>query len=342
MNKKYVSYSLLIGFLTFNSLSFSMHNAPRFIYYGSKALASSALPLATMVILHKVAKDEEEKIADLPDVKSKSPIVQEWAESIIEKSGCSKDDFSLKYGESWASFSNANAKYIRIPMIESLLLESALQQKRNANRWQRMTIFEKFEESLFGSFDEPMVSMENYNQHIDESSMVLKHEIGHIVANDGENSRRMKLAIPIAIETVCFGTSFAFNKLCKISPPKTIMKSLMRSGLAFGGIIPKRLCFFPIYFTYSRYREAEADKFACENAETKKELEASYAYWRLSEEDFEKKCCSEQLASTDLTEIDLRSKYKAFDPGHPYPADRADMVQKYINEWDAKHSGDKH
>jgi hypothetical protein len=38
----------------------------------------------------------------------------------------------------------------------------------------------------------------------------------------------------------------------------------------------------------------------------------------------------------------LRLEHDKFDPDHPYPTDRADMVQKYINEWDAKHPEDKH
>ncbi len=338
MNKEYGA--LLMASLISSTLLFSMHNAPKFIYYGSKILATSALPFVTMSILHKAAKATEEEIASLPDVKSKSPIVCEWAEDIIGKAGGSQYDISLKYGEQWASGSHKNKKYIKLPFTESLLLESALKQRRNANLRQKMTFFEKFKEDFFGSSDEAVIT--NYDQYIDESSMVLRHEIGHAVANDAENAQRMKLGIPVGLETICFGATYTFNKLCKISPPKTIMKSLGRSVLVFGGIIPKALCFPHIYFAYSRYLETEADKFSCENAETIKELEAFHGRRKRHQTDFERQCHLEQLVHKELTEADLRSKHKKFDPCHPYPADRADMVQKYINEWDIKHPGDKH
>jgi hypothetical protein len=343
MNKKYLIYTLLVGFLTMSSISFSMRNMPKIIYYGSKIVASTAIPVFIAKSLYEDEKKTEEEIAAMPDVKSKDPIIQEWAEGIIQELGCSQYDISLKYGEGWAACSNKNKNYIRLPFEKSFLLESALREQRNANHWQKMTFFEKFKEKLFGLFEEnELIEAQYCDQYIDRSSTSLKHELGHIVAHDCQNATLIKLAIPIAVETVCAGVTYNFNKLCKISPPKTIIKSLGRSALAGAGLLPKVTSSLFIYQAHARHRETQADKFACENAATKKELEARYFDLKSHGSQFEQHCRSKLEGQRELTEKELRSEYAKFDSLHPYPADRTEMVQEYIGRWDAKHPEDKH
>lgn len=345
MNKKYLMYSLFIAVLTFNSLSFSMYNAPKVIYYGSKILATSALPVGMTGLVYKALKDTEKECAGLPDVKSHSPIAQEWGEGIIKELGYYKYDISLKCGTKWASFSHKNKKYIIFPSFREVFkLEVALEQQKNAQRWQKMTWYEKIKTSFFEMPDQDFLTMSNCDQYIDEQNMSFKHEMGHIVANDCENSVRMKLAIPIAVETVYLGTNYAFNKLRKISPPTTIIKSLGRSGLAFAGIVPKILCnryiFGTYYRTHSRYREAEADRFACDAA-TRQELEAFYGFHKYHEQMLLKKICEEkQITPQEVTEKMLRSEHDKFDFHHSCSADRAAETQKFIDKWDAKHPKD--
>ena len=185
------------------------------------------------------------------------------------------------------------------------------------------------------------IKIKNYDQYIDQSSMALKHELGHIVANDGENYRRAVLAVPIAMEAVCFGATYNFKKLRKILPPKTIIESLGRSVFAFSGLIPKVVCSLGIIKAYAQYQETQADKFACENAATKKELEVCCLYWKNQQIQFEQDCHSKLAQQQGLTEKELRSQHDKFDSVHPYPADRAKMAQEYSDRWDVEHPEDK-
>src|SRR5438477_7680373 len=115
MNKKCLVYTLLVGFLATSFVSFSMHNMPKVIYYGSKVLASTAIPVYGMNSMYKGKKEKEEELAALPDVKSIDPIAQEWAETIMEDLGCSQHDISLKYGKAWYSCSINEKKHIVLP-----------------------------------------------------------------------------------------------------------------------------------------------------------------------------------------------------------------------------------
>lgn len=343
MNKNYRTYSLLMGFLSLSSLSFSMGNVPKIIYCGSKIITKGILPFVAMREVYKVSKVSAKKAADLPAVQSESPMVQEWAENIIQQAGVCPAGVSLKYGSDWSSESYNSEKNIMIPFAESILLESALRKQRNEHNWSKMSFFEKAQNLFFGPNEGyAYFNIKNHDQYVDQASMILKHEVGHIVANDCKNAMRMKLVMPIVIEAACSGVTYNFNRLCKISPPKTIMKSLGRSTFAFVGLVPKAICSSVIYRPYFRYQETKADKFACENAATKNELEAFYGFFKGIELNLLKKTCKlSQLTHEEVTEKMLRLEHDVSDFHHPYPADRADMVQKYIDKWDAEHPEDK-
>jgi Zn-dependent protease with chaperone function len=69
---------------------------------------------------------------------------------------------------------------------------------------------------------------------------------------------------------------------------------------------------------YSRYHETQADMFACENAESRLELE-EYATW------FRKR--------KHGGEVDFPLLMT-----HPLNDDRAAMIEAYLDKWDAEHN----
>ena len=98
---------------------------------------------------------------------------------------------------------------------------------------------------------------------------ILKHELKHIIKDDTKKIMCALGLIPVSVETVCSGVTHAFNKRYGIEAPKTFLKTAFRSSVAVGSVVPKLMFSLLGMSFYKRYEETAADKFACENAQTK-------------------------------------------------------------------------
>src|SRR5260221_13762958 len=87
----------------------------------------------------------------------------------------------------------------------------------------------------------------------------------------------------MAVEALSFGATLAFRKLCNIQEPKTLVKTILRSSVAIGSIVPKAFMSVISSILLHRYHESRADKFACEHAESRLELE-EFAKWHKENE----------------------------------------------------------
>jgi len=176
-------------------------------------------------------------------------------------------------------------------------------------------------------------SGDNPDKIITEQKIVSLHEISHIINSDAGNQFYVLGIIPVVVETASSGATHLFNKAYPVEVPKTWLKTALRSSAAVGSIIPKLGLSFVGLLSYIRHRETCADRFACENAENRYELEVFRDMFRKEQSAFE-----EQYEGPDgaLKDILLRVEHAKFDLVHPYLGDRADMVQGYLDKMDKK------
>lgn len=155
---------------------------------------------------------------------------------------------------------------------------------------------------------------------------LLKREINHYTNKDGYKSVTPFLWIPIITQTACSGTSTIVKKLFKIKPPKTWHQTLLFSCAAMGSAILKcgfnlALCKDYIKNTQRDYK-TRADKFACENAETKQELTEAHKHY------------SQYKWGLDIK----REEHSEREPFHPWPDNRARTIEPYIKKWNEEHT----
>jgi hypothetical protein len=166
---------------------------------------------------------------------------------------------------------------------------------------------------------------------VDENTMILRHELKHMINHDVQKSAYALGLAPLVVEGACSGTTYAFNKICGIEAPKRFLGTVFRSSVAIGSIVPKLMLSLASIGFYKRYEETQADKFACEHAESRSELEAFANFFKKYE--------NPEWASKSRNEIRLLAARK--DPIHPAPVDRKEMVESYLPKWDRDHSGEK-
>lgn len=84
---------------------------------------------------------------------------------------------------------------------------------------------------------------------------------------------------------------------------------------------------------FMRHTEREADRFACERANNRLELEQYRDFFIRRHNAFE----SEFSASAEQDKYLLSYEYLFSDFGHPALGERENMAQSYVIEWDKKH-----
>src|SRR5579863_3325498 len=290
MNKKYLVYSLLITFLMVCKPSFSMYGA---IFKAARAVGISTMPVFGLYKAYDTNKRTEDARKESRPFLDTA--IEKWGREKMKQLNVSHaESISFDYDLVWST----SGKKINVPALESIILNQAL--KFN-NDWRSKIGF------LRGDID----------KIIARNAMDLKHEIGHIVNKDPQNRLYAAVTVPIGIEALSFGITKVFRKLCNIQPqPKTFLKTMLRSCSAIGAIGPKFLMSCFGLNVFSRYQETQADKFACEHAESRLELEEFARSFKEHEKP--------EWVSKNRDEVRLLESIR--DPIHPAPVDRKEMV----------------
>lgn len=176
---------------------------------------------------------------------------------------------------------------------------------------------------------------------IAQSEMLKKHEFKHLLNGDVQKKAYSLVAAPCVVQAAGSGLTYSFNRIVDRKQPKTLLSLTGRSLVAVGAIGPKFFISNLGVIAYIRYQEAQADRFACEHAESREELETFKNLWGNQAAMYEQ-VMSQQANYVYADEKQRNRMVRIFqftdDREHPYPGDRAEMVQKYIDKWDAEHS----
>jgi hypothetical protein len=354
MNKKHLTCSILAIFLLACKPSFAMYGA---IFKAARAVGVTTLPVCGLYLFNKQDKTEQKRLELISET-----AIDTWGkEKMKQLKVPNAESIPFIYGFGWAT---GREKFIMVPRSESYQISKALELKNKS--------------SLGNFFYKIRFLGDDPDKKIALHSMLLKHEIGHIIKKDDSNAVYALATMPVAVEALSFGVTSAFRKLCNIQSPKTFVKTTLRSCSALGAIVPKALIGSAAYIFSNRYKEARADKFACKNAESRLELEEFEKFFQkptndsLKEKDvgslmfyylltgrfdnIPKGVRKEFIEYTEkgllemsrqLNDPDISEKRKnilknilhvANDPDHPHHQKRAENVRKYINKWDAEHN----
>jgi hypothetical protein len=294
MNKKYLKNSLLMMFLMVYMPSYTMHGA---IFKLARFAGVTTVPVFGSYTAYNKYKNHPEEMKTLKPVTEDA--VKNWF--VEEKQKLNISDVELVEGKNWAAWNNGTIGCVEIPSDDMNKLNQALINKSVHNE----------------------VTAAQDNAKIARDAMLLKHEFAHIINKDNQYRTSSLIAIPIGVEALSFGTTSAFRKLCNIQTPKTLIKTILRSGSAIGAIVPKAWLSLCLSVSFHRYHEARCDKFACEHAESRLELE-EFAKWHKNNES--------PYATGNRRDIRLAEFEK--DPTHPAPVDRREMAEEYITEYD--------
>jgi len=176
-----------------------------------------------------------------------------------------------------------------------------------------------------------------------QSEAIKKHEINHLLNKDTHRRMYAWVAAPCTVQAVSSSASYVFNAAFKRKGPQSMWSCMGRSSIACGSMAPKWVLSVLIVIGYVRYQEAEADRFACEHAESREELVAFKSFFDGVAKNNQKIIA---LSVADYDQMDQKKKkevewYFTFvsDIEHPHPAERAAMVQRYIDKWDEEHRG---
>jgi hypothetical protein len=301
MNKKYLQYSVLMMLLMIYKPSYAMYGA---MFNVARFVGVTTLPVFGSYTAYNRHKDNQKKLKELKPVTENA--VKDWfTEEKKKLNMLNVESVSLFEDQAWASGSYGKTGYITAPSNNIIKLNEALTNKSVNN--------------------ETIAAQDN--SEIARNAMLLKHELAHIINKDFQNGTYALVAIPLVVEALSFGTTSVFRKLCNIEEPKTLIKTMLRSSAALGSIVPKSLLSAALLIPFWRYREKRCDKFACEHAESRLELE-EFAKWHKKNES--------PYATGNRRDIRFAEFEK--DPVHPAPVDRKEMVEAYIAKWDAAHT----
>jgi hypothetical protein len=298
MNKKYLKNSLLMMFLVVYMPSYTMHGT---IFKLARFVGVTTAPAFGLYTACNKYKGNQEEVEALKPVTEDA--VKNWF--IEEKQKLNISNVKLIEGKNWTSYNDGKTGYVEIPSDDITKLNEALINKSVNNK----------------------TTMLKDNSEIARDVMFLKHEFAHIINKDSQYRTCSVVAIPLAIEALSFGAISAVRKLCNIQEPKTLTKTILRSSVAIGSIVPKGLLSLASVLFLWRSHETRCDKFACEHAESRLELE-EFAKWHKN---------NESLYATG-SRNDIRFAEFEKDPTHPAPVDRREMVETYIAQWDTTHA----
>lgn len=324
MIKKNFGYIVLMTILMVVKPSFSMH---QLIFRGAKLVGKGTLPVLGGALSYHQIKKHNQFSKDMDEAGSNPKVMADVINNAPIIRGLQVfDDFPPKAVEEllrnrWMKIGHPLVQTMPIVVTKTSGIPAvAICNKAVGIGYDEVNTLN---DALLGKID-------NSKEVIAGQKMISLHEIFHIINNDSKNRFYALGIAPIAVEAMSSGVTYGFNKICHIEVPKTWLKTVARSSLAVGSIVPK-LCFnlFAVC-SYHKYGEFCADRFACENAETREELIAFRDEFRKYQHDFEQEYQFQK-------DTNFRLEYTKVDPAHPYLGDRADMVQKYIDKWDAEH-----
>lgn len=337
MNQKYLKYSLSIMFLTVCNPSFAMGGK---VFKLARFVGVTTLPTYGLYKAHKrneVIQEAHKTVNPITD-----EFLQKWFKEQKEQLNIPNAESILLIGNGyWGSLTDKKNSYITLSASDAFRLSNALinqseaekeakeylkelkkLHRRKANR-SYIGFFSNSDDELIKSY-EWLIDLENqsidrYKTIIARDSMILKHELGHIVRKDSQRCTYSMAIIPLGIEMLSFGAISTFKKLYNMQP--SVLGEIMplRSCLSMAAIAPKALIGCITYYCFSRHTERQADEFACKNAQSRLELEMYVNYFK---------------------EFEDNGQYVSFT--HPDDIDRIKMGKGYINKWDREHpAGEK-
>ena len=313
MNKKYLIYNVLAVFLMTSTPSFSMNGS---FFRLARVAGATAVPCIALLLtinekeqLKKSVNRNNRSIRTVLRPKE-AILVEEWfLEKKEQVNTPNLETVLLVFGPEWGSIRNNTQGRVLVSSADLTELSAALVAKLEN---EKMTDW----------------SAHQNNMTLAKHSMILGHELGHIANNDDLNRLYARASIPVGVELALFGITSKFKELCRISPPKKFIETVLRSSLAVGAIGPKLLISLSLFWTYCRYRETQADRFSCENAKSRLELEVFADIFR-------KYSVAEGTRKPGVLAWLI---HMLSDAEHPYSADRVKIVEGYLTQWDVKHA----
>lgn len=301
MKIRNVCMLILCGFLVGFMPSHAMYGA---IFNIARLVGTTTLPVVGSYTAYNRYTDSQKQLAEFKPVTENA--VNNWFVKQKNKLNISNVELvSSLINKPWASCSYGKTGHVAAPSGDIVTLNEALINKSINNE----------------------TTTTKDNSEIALKKMFLTHEFSHIINKDFQNRTYALVAIPVAVEALSFGATSAFRKLCGIQTPKTFTKTMLRSSLAIGSVVPKALLSTVSLIALCRYHETRCDKFACEHAESRLELEVYAKHYKDSESPY----------VTTQNRRDVRFAEFEKDPLHPAPVDRKEMVEAYIAEYDAAH-----
>ena len=332
MNKKIIA---LIA-LSLN-LSLPLFSMNALVYRTAKIIGRGALPLAGAGIAYKINKNLAEFNEKIELIKNDDPIkfggmfisnkvspeVEKFVRDSLRDAGCA-DAETIKIVSEMdpLSFSkDLDEKRMEASVFGKVLI---IDNDLIAHRLKYSSCYISFLDRLFLDKDSLEykkrkfeAELEDREKKLKETYIILAHETKHYNNQDSRKGTYAFAGIPLAIEASCAAVTGAFRKHFGIKQPQTILKTVLRSSCAIGAIAPKQLLNVLACMGYSRYQESGADRYACEHARDRKDLEAFYAYFNEAQERYG--LCNEYLTT------------------HPPYAKRKAMTQSYMDKWDREH-----
>jgi hypothetical protein len=334
-----------------------------YLYY---AIALIMAMMPTQVQSHKIIFEENFFFIDNEEEKQAPAIVQKFVRDELSKLGISNASsiivcLSEKVGfagvlptgklimhpDIAAALENALAdttqlyeelfdKYRKMQEAVAYNKELTLQEKREARLKLKNILLET--EKKWREIDQ---KLENF---IALCSIVLKHEASHLKNVDYKRIALLRSNISWKwFKIYCvIGVFIGYKSLSESTQSwnQWLLCSFMvlygtLNSLLFPLSIAKNMC--------ARDCEREADEYACENAENRKQLEQFYAYFKDDAVSFIKEChkkypCLKMCSRKNQMRL-LRVSHYFFDAEHPFFIDRAAVVKKYIQKWDDEHQG---
>jgi hypothetical protein len=298
VNKKIIHMVMVSALICCNNMS-GMHGR---ILGATQLVTATALITGGMVISGMMYFDKKKPLNNEP----MPPESQKFIRSIMKKCGDSTAD--------------------TLPLLISL---------RDKCPW--LSVADKAICASITEIDQLEQSLRNDNKkNLALTTMGIKHEIKHNMNQDAYHMLCVFTAIPITVVMTSALIRRGTNRLCNINPPTKIIPTLLRSSICVGMVIPKIIMGTISLCIYRQYLEQEADRFACEHAASREELEV-YGKDFLNDYSQEREIIL-QKTGIDLFAYNLpwqRIIYGTFyDPIHPLSYDRGMMAIEYSRKWD--------
>lgn len=325
MNIKQWVYGLLMVLLGVNQALFSM-NAKKVVFYAAKGFGCAAVPSWILYNSCKAYKEYKNYSPNSPMPR----LVEDFARNRMQELNFPGAQSVFVDTISYSSWGAMGGKGLvagddEVNQLNSALLLRELY-RASLEDLSLCTI-------LFHDAPQP-------DKIIARDGALLAHEVSHLFREDGKKALLINPLIAVATQGVFSSVSYGFNKLCGIGMPKTWLRVLLRSFCSVYAIGSKKFITSLGIVAYSRYCESLADKFSCENPQSREGLEEFQRYFKNIQDEVEK-WADPLPVDFNQSSSNKRRWFRfvdfARDPHHPYPGDRVDAIQQYIDKWDEDH-----